>query len=267
MLIDEGHRFVFETMGTVASLSVSSPLDARTRDALHRLFEEYETRFSLYRPQSEASLVQRGELPVQQASPQFQNAYAMAMHWRASTGGTFEPTPGHSGVDLTGLVKGLAIDAGGEVLDQAVPGGWCLNVGGDLLTRGVAPDGKAWTAGIVDPANASSLISQFELRGRRRSMATSGTSERGEHIWRRDRSLCQVTVVANDIVTADVLATAILAGGADALGQTPPRHDIDLLAVGTDGRRYATAGFARPTDPLAWSFLRWRDAGQVSLET
>jgi thiamine biosynthesis lipoprotein len=50
-------------------------------------------------------------------------------------------------------------------------------------------------------------------------------------------------VVADDIVTADVLATAIVAGGEEMLTEACARWDIDVLAVQTDGGLRATPGF------------------------
>jgi thiamine biosynthesis lipoprotein len=69
-------------------------------------------------------------------------------------------------------------------------------------------------------------------------MATSGTAERGEHIWRRtetDTSFRQATVLASDIMTADVLATTIIAGGQTALDHATAAFDIAVLVVKTDG--------------------------------
>ena len=55
----------------------------------------------------------------------------------------------------------------------------------------------------------------------------------------------QVSVAAADLVTADVLATAIVAGGRAALDELTGRHDIDVLAVTRDGGLLATPGWPR----------------------
>jgi thiamine biosynthesis lipoprotein len=54
-------------------------------------------------------------------------------------------------------------------------------------------------------------------------------------------------VAASDIVTADVLATAIMAGGAAALTLATSRWDVDVLAVKNDGGLLATPGFRNRT--------------------
>jgi thiamine biosynthesis lipoprotein len=53
----------------------------------------------------------------------------------------------------------------------------------------------------------------------------------------------QVTVVADDILTADVLATAIVAGGESMLREACGSWDIDVLTVDLAGELTATPGF------------------------
>jgi thiamine biosynthesis lipoprotein len=81
------------------------------------------------------------------------------------------------------------------------------------------------------------------------ALATSGTSERGDHIWNSRGSasseFVQVSVAARDIVTADVLATAIVAGGQSMLDRAADCWDVTVLAVRRDGGLLATPGFRR----------------------
>jgi thiamine biosynthesis lipoprotein len=57
----------------------------------------------------------------------------------------------------------------------------------------------------------------------------------------------QVSVAAQDIVTADVLATAIVAGGTPTLDQAVEQWSVDVLAVGRTGTMLATPGFRHAT--------------------
>jgi thiamine biosynthesis lipoprotein len=50
-------------------------------------------------------------------------------------------------------------------------------------------------------------------------------------------------VAAADIVTADVLATAIVAGGTAMLHRATDGWEIDVLAVRRNGELLATPGF------------------------
>ena len=77
------------------------------------------------------------------------------------------------------------------------------------------------------------------------ALATSGSAERGEHIWRLGggAGFVQVTVAAADIVTADVLATAIVSGGTPTLNLATDNWDVAVLAIRADGSMLATPAF------------------------
>ncbi len=236
---------VFDAMGTVVSVrAVGGVPDALARD-LVAAFAALEDRFSLYRPDTEGARVARRDLLVRRASPEYRHVYDLALDWRAATDGAFTPHRPDGVIDLSGLVKALAIEAAGRILDAAGATAWSVNAGGDVLVSGTGPEGRPWVVGIVDPDDRTALLSEYTAPGGRRAVATSGTAERGEHVWRTgaDATFHQVTVVAEDIVTADVLATAILAGGSAALVRAEDAHAIEVLACAADGRRWASAAF------------------------
>jgi thiamine biosynthesis lipoprotein len=54
-----------------------------------------------------------------------------------------------------------------------------------------------------------------------------------------------VTVLSRDIVQADVLATAILAGGLPALELATARHRVDVLTVDVHGALRVTPALRR----------------------
>ncbi|WP_043794239.1 FAD:protein FMN transferase [Pseudarthrobacter chlorophenolicus] len=247
-------------MGTVVSLTFAdSPAAGQeTQDELaaatavvERLFRELDETFSLYRPASEASRLARGELTLRNGSPEMRARYAEAHEWRLLTAGAFSPERPDGVLDLSGLIKGHAIREAGRSLLALGRRDWCLNAGGDILVSGspVPGSGAAWKAGIVDPADRHSLICGYALggAGAHSALATSGSAERGEHIWRVDgvSDFVQVTVAAADVVTADVLATAIVSGGMPVLNLATDRWDVGVLAVHADGSLLATPAFRR----------------------
>ncbi|NYF09080.1 thiamine biosynthesis lipoprotein [Leifsonia sp. AK011] len=235
-------RHVVETMGTVASIELPASA-AGVLPAIERDFERIEQRFSRYRDDSEVSLV---ALDLLDASPELLATYARALDWRSATNGLFTPHRPDGALDLDGIVKAEAIEAAGGLLDAAGCQHWSINVGGDILVRTAD---EPWITGIADPADRSALLCSIPLSARRRAIATSGSTERGDHIWLggrlRPADFVQVSVVADDIVTADVLATAIVAGGPDALVDLTDRFDIDVLTVDRAGSLSATPGFRR----------------------
>ncbi|PZF64481.1 FAD:protein FMN transferase [Curtobacterium sp. MCBD17_013] len=248
----DGVRLVVPTMGTMASIRVDGPrgdtrgLEGRITAVVDRLDRE----FSRWDPRSPASDVAHGRLRLGDTSAEHRAVYALAIDWRNRSGGAFDPHRPDGTVDLAGIVKALAIERVGAVLDDLDAVGWVCNIGGDVLVAGTTMTGRPWTAGIVDPADRSSLIRRVRLLARHRAVATSGTAERGAHIWSPlgDQStserFVQASVVAADIVTADVLATAVMAGGATAAALAASEHGCVVLAVRPDGTT-ATWGLDR----------------------
>ncbi|MGX5716114.1 FAD:protein FMN transferase [Arthrobacter sp. MAHUQ-56] len=249
----------FECMGTVISLTLAAdPLAegqpmpdelAAATAVVERLFRDLDETFSLYRTDSEASMLARGELALRDASEQMRERYAEAHEWRLRTDGAFTPERPDGVLDLSGLVKGHAIREAGTSLLALGRRDWCLNAGGDVLVSGSPRpgSGQPWKAGIVDPADRLTLLTGYGLAGstRHSALATSGSAERGEHIWRvgGGTEFVQVSVAAPDIVTADVLATAIVSGGVPTLNLAADAWDVAVLAVRSDGSLLATPGF------------------------
>ncbi len=232
-------RHVFTTMGTVAS--IEGPADLM--GPVEVLFEELEQRFSLYRSESELNRIARGELRLSDAGDELIATYTRALAWRGRTDGAFSPHRPDGVLDLNGIVKAEAIERAGLLLNSAGCPQWTINVGGDILARSSEP------IGIVDPHHREALLCSVILRDDRHALATSGSAERGDHIWLggslTPAHFVQVSVIANDIVTADVLATAIIAGGPATLDDTTDRWDVDVLAVDRAGAMVATPGFRR----------------------
>ena len=257
----------FTSMGTVVSLAIPAApgtapqaaveeLEAATA-VVEQLFNRLDRTFSLYRPDSEAIAMARGELTLMNASADMRRLYVEAAEWRTLTEGAFTAERPDGVVDLAGIVKAHAIREAGTSLLALGLKDWCLNAGGDVLVDGSPTPGstRPWLAGIVDPKDRTTLLTAFPLVGHsfgnrgKHALATSGTSERGHHIWSaglpaaRDEGFRQVSVAAADIITADVLATAIMAGGARTLELATSHWDVDVLAVKNDGGLLATQGF------------------------
>lgn len=227
---------VFDVMGTTVSLRAG--IDDAQFDRVRAVFRDADARFSLYRPDSELSGIRDGTLRLADASADLREVYALAIEWRIATDGAFTPHRPDGVIDLDGVVKAWAMERAARELGTD----WCLNVGGDVLVSGVQPDGAPWSLGIVDPFDRTALLATVELAGSRRAAATSGSAERGDHIWTQGAApqFVQVTVLADDILTVDVLATAIISGGATTLDAVTDRFAVDVLVVDRSGELLAT---------------------------
>lgn len=250
-------RHVFDTMGTTASLWVDPDLPAAEVPVaeVERVFADAEQRFSLFRPGSELSRIASGALRLEDAGPEVLRTYAEALEWRRLTDGAFTPHRPDGVIDLNGIVKAHAMRAAARVLEASAAAHWSLVVGGDIVQSA----GATAAIGIVDPVDRDALVCSVLLSGDRRAVATSGSAERGDHIWLggelRPADFVQATVIADDIVTADVLATAVIAAGRAGLDDICERWPVDVLTIDRQGMLAATPGFASAIGAAAETVL------------
>jgi thiamine biosynthesis lipoprotein len=95
-----------------------------------------------------------------------------------------------------------------------------INVGGDMqLTTAPGADWQ-WRIGIADPSNPARVVARLATSNG--AVATSGTAQRGHHIWDSRAgapagTVVSATVVADSLTAADMWATAAVAFGFDDL--------------------------------------------------
>ncbi|MBM7516252.1 FAD:protein FMN transferase [Nocardioides nitrophenolicus] len=253
-------RRAFEVMGTVVSLALrgryaegpeAEAAWAEVTASLRRVDEL----FSTYRPDSVVNRWGRGELALVDAPPELTEVLTLAEVAREASGGAFDieavRSPYGGGPDPSGVVKGWAVRRASAALDRLAATDYCLSAGGDLLCRTRVPGAPAWRIGIEDPADPRRLVAVVPVADG--AVATSGSAHRGDHI--RDprtgtapAGLRQVTVVAPDLVAADIEATT-----AFVLGE---RGVPWLLGRGRSGVVVAADGTAATygADPLS---RRW----------
>jgi thiamine biosynthesis lipoprotein len=246
----------FETMGTMVSIRIADgeigvqehneQIVAVLNEIEHECARLNE-KFSLYLDDSEISQIARGELSLADSSEEMREEYARALDWREKTGGAFTPHRPDNVIDLSGTIKAVAIDSASRLLNQAGVTNFSVNIGGDLTTSGnQSEDETGWITGTVDPLDRSTVLAALRLNAEFPAMATSGSTERGEHIWLRPettKAFVQTTVIGPDIITADVLATAIISGGQATLDQITQNFDVAVMTVAPDGALQANARF------------------------
>ena len=126
-------------------------------------------------------------------------------------------------VDLNGIAKGDAIDQIGLLLDSQGISNYLVEIGGEVLTRGVGPGGKCWLVGIEHPTGGIDRIVELSNN----ALATSGdyvdfyhhNGQRISHLMdpRTGRpvnhSLASVSVISETAMAADAWATALMVLG------------------------------------------------------
>lgn len=246
-------------MGTVFTFQGRTKLgQAELDEALKSacaLLHEADEIFSLYKPESPLSRLARGEISVAECPPAVEAVWNLCENWERATDGYFSPFTLEHTFDPSGLVKTWAAQRAIDLMVNLGTTDFTLNAGGDIWLSGELTETNDWKVGIGKPVTITSeeagLLTVVNLQGTEfRAIATSGSSERGEHIWNPQAAsmasgnLVQVSILSKDLVTADVWATACFAQGESAIDRIAREPGVEGLFVFADGRVDGTDGFA-----------------------
>ena len=219
--------------------------DAGTLELTFAEFRLLDRIFSPFRPDSEVSRINRGELKIEDASEEVSCAIGIGRLYTRATNGYFALWL-DGRFDPSGLVKSWAIDRAASILELAGASSYFVDAGGDVLARGGNGEGEPWRVGIRHPIERSRFV--CVVSGCDLAVATSGTYEKGPHVinphtGRPADELISATVVGADILTADVYATAALAMGNQGLDFVEGAPGYEAYVIGSDLLAGRTRGF------------------------
>lgn len=184
----------------------------QTRDDVVSWVHHVDDVFSAYRSDSVLMQWQRGDVGM---TDELREVLNLADEVEALTDGYFD-VRWNGSPDPTGVVKGWAIDRAMDIAARYDVTDVMINAGGDVCTRGTNANGSPWRVGVVDPLDASGVVAV--LSGHALNVATSGPTQRGEHIrCREPRRSLSASVTGPNLAVADALATAAIAAGDQAI--------------------------------------------------
>ncbi len=236
-------------MGMPVILEAVDPgASAENLDAVFDYFGYVDRKFSTYKPDSEISLINRGELRLEDASDDMQAVFALAAQTRQECDGFFDID--HNGqYDPSGIVKGWAIARAADMLRQAGCENYYVYAGGDIQVAGKNGEGENWRVGIQNPFNPKEIVKVLSLENC--AIATSGTYVRGQHIYNPMKpgepitSIVSLTVVGPDIYDADRFATAAFAMEKAGINFIEGLEGFEGYMIDCDGLATYTSGFER----------------------
>lgn len=147
-------------------------------------------------------------------------------------------------LDLSAIAKGYAVDAVAELLERHGISSYMVEIGGEIRVSGSRPGGNGWRIGIESPKSDKRKIKRVvELKNV--AMATSGDyrnffevdGKRYSHTINPangrpvEHNLASVTVLEQDCMTADALATALLVLGPDRGIAWANENDVAALLI------------------------------------
>ncbi|MEE4176761.1 MAG: FAD:protein FMN transferase [Bacteroides sp.] len=165
--------------------------------------------------------------------------------------------------DFNAIAKGYAADVVGNFLETKDITTYLVEIGGDLVAKGLKPNGTKWRIGLEKPATEFDDPQDwdFYVELQDRAVATSGNyrryyeedGQRFSHTidpftgYPVTHNLLSVSVFAKDGITADAYATAFMVMGFEkAKGFVESHPEMDAFFIFSTGAEqygtYATPG-------------------------
>jgi len=154
-------------------------------------------------------------------------------------------------IDMSSIGQGYTAGRLAELLERHGSATYLAEIGGEVVARGLKPDGSAWRIGVENPVAGASASPALRVPpSTRTAVITSGSyrhyleadGRRFSHIidprsgWPVEHGLLSVTVVGRDAATAAAWGTALLCLGPGAAAATADREDVAALFwVARDG--------------------------------
>lgn len=170
-------------------------------------------------------------------------------------------------LSCSAVAKGYSVDVVAHLLDKKGIKNYMVDIGGEVVVKGKNPQNNLWRIGINKPIDDSLAVKQdiqvvLELTDI--GMATSGNyrnyyykdGKKYAHTidprtgYPVQHSILSSTVIAEDCMTADALATSFMVMGleeAEAFCKANPKIDAYFIYSGEDGefKTYYTEGMRR----------------------
>lgn len=168
--------------------------------------------------------------------------------------------------DFNAIAQGYAVDVVGKFLESKGIHIFLIDIGGEVLGKGLKPDGNAWNVAIETPAKNAEDERKIEvvLQLKDKAISTSGNyrkyyEENGVRYshtlnpstgYPVEHSMLSASVLANDCMTADAFATVFMVWGLEkskAFLSTNKNLEAYFIYSGTNGTNefYCTPAFEK----------------------
>lgn len=168
-------------------------------------------------------------------------------------------------LDMSAIAKGYTCDIIGDMLESAGCVNYMVEIGGEVVARGINEKGRVWTIGISKPDDSGFFISsglQAKIRLKENAIATSGNyrnfyidgGKKYAHTidpetgYPVDHNLLSATVMASRCMDADAFATAFMVMGLEKsihMSRQFPDLEVYLIYADENGDNsiYMSDGF------------------------
>jgi FAD:protein FMN transferase len=233
-------------MGMPITAEIVGPRTDHLLEQVFDYFDAVDQRFSPYSPDSEITAFNTGRLHEGELSTDMREVMALAEATKLETGGYFDIRRPDGRLDPSGIVKGWAIRNAARIIEQAGQTDYFVDAGGDIQSAGRNAKGMNWRVGVRNPFVVEEIIKVVVPLGA--GVATSGSYFRGPHIYNPHRpekaldDILSLTVIAQDVLEADRMATAAFAMGRAGLDFLESLPGFEAYGVDANKRAIQTSG-------------------------
>lgn len=204
-------------MGMHVTVEIRDCDEAKGCDLVFDYLRYIDETFSTYKVNSEISKINRGELSEWQYTPDVKKIFMLAEQTKKETRGYFDIHKPDGVLDPSGIVKGWAIWQAALLLEREGYPYFFIDAGGDIQGHVTDKNSQTWRVGIRNPFKHEEIVKVLEITSQ--GVATSGTYERGQHIYdphdpkKIITDIVSLTVIGPNVYEADRFATAAFAMG------------------------------------------------------
>ena len=216
-------------------------------DEIYNYFSYIDTTFSTFKITSKITKINEGKLDKQRYSKDIKTILALCEQTKQETDGFFD-IKRNGKLDPSGLVKGWAINNAATMLKQKGLTNYYVDAGGDIQVSGHNDKGNPWTVGIRNPFNIKEVVKVLRIVSK--GVATSGTYERGNHVYNPKNhkpvtNIVSLTVIGPNVYEADRFATAAFAMGPDGIAFIDRLENFEGYMINNKGMATYTRGFEK----------------------
>jgi len=203
-------------------------------------FREVDEKYSPFKETGEVGKLNRGH----KVTEEMKEILRLAGDLKEKTNGYFDIVRPDGKIDPSGIVKGWAVSRAADILRKNGFKKFFIDAGGDAEIVG-----GSWKWGIRNPFNIREIVKVLNLSNV--GIATSGTYERGQHIYNPVgkkpviTDIVSLTVIGPNVFEADRFATPAFAMGKSGIEFIEKQECLEGYMIDKDGIATMTSGFKK----------------------
>jgi thiamine biosynthesis lipoprotein len=234
-------------MNMPITVKIARHEERKTKKDLESVFSYFryvDEQYSPFKETSQVAKLNRRE----EVSKEMKEILQYAQDLKISTNGYFDIKRPDGKIDPSGIVKGWAIAQAADILRKIGYKRFYVDAGGDAEIVG-----KNWKWGIRNPFNVKEIIKVLNLSNC--GIATSGTYERGQHIYdpighkNEINDIVSLTIIGPDVYEADRFATPAFAMGEKGIEFIEGQEGLEGYMIDKNGIATMTSGFDKYVIP------------------